>query len=95
METGKAWPRQPVAKVTCWGHQRSKTSLTEEPGSFVSVGASLVREPLPFKAGSKRLTHWTSETVYWSEAAWRPYIGVEEKHTCNKSNINFYNRTFT
>jgi hypothetical protein len=29
-------------------------------------------EPLPPWAGSKRLTHWTSESVYWSEAAGPP-----------------------
>jgi hypothetical protein len=36
----------------------SKTLLSGEPGSNVSVGAS---------PGHERLTHWTSKTVYWSE----------------------------
>jgi hypothetical protein len=50
----------------------SKTALTGEPGSIVSVGASPGHKLLPPWAGSKRLTHWTSETVYWSEAAGPP-----------------------
>jgi hypothetical protein len=48
------------------GHQFSKASLTGEPGAIVSVGAS------PGQVGSKRLTQWTSETVYWSEGAGPP-----------------------
>jgi hypothetical protein len=43
----------------------SKTSVTGEPGSIVRVSASPGRT-------HKRLTHWTSETVYWSEAAGPP-----------------------
>jgi hypothetical protein len=42
----------------------SKISLREEKGSIVSVGASPEHKPLPPLAGSKRLTRWTSETVY-------------------------------
>ncbi len=32
---------------SCWGHQCTETSLTEEPGSIVSVVAYLGRKPLP------------------------------------------------
>jgi hypothetical protein len=40
---------------------------------MVSVGASPGREPLPpYVGGSKQLTFWASETVYWSEAAGLP-----------------------
>jgi hypothetical protein len=45
----------------------SKTTLTEEPDSIVYVGASPGCELLPSWAGSERLTHLTSEIVYWSE----------------------------
>jgi hypothetical protein len=34
---------------SCWGHQYSKTSLTGEPSSIVSVDESLGREPLPLR----------------------------------------------
>ncbi len=36
------------------------------------MGASPGHELLPSEARSKWLTHWTSETVYWSEAAGPP-----------------------
>ncbi len=36
------------------------------------VGESPGRELLTHQTGSKRLTHWTSETVYWSEIAGPP-----------------------
>jgi hypothetical protein len=76
MEPGKAWlsstrdrkQRGPIIasnQGSCWGHQCSETTLTGEPGSIVSLGASLGQELLPPLPGSKR----TSETVYWSEAA--------------------------
>jgi hypothetical protein len=42
--------------------------LTGEAGSIASVSASPGREPLP-PQGSKQLTHWARESVYWSEAA--------------------------
>ncbi len=63
MEPGKAWLRQPVAKVIARlqergpiiasdqgsrrGHQCGKTSFMGEPGFIVSVGASPGCEPLP------------------------------------------------
>jgi hypothetical protein len=55
------------------GHQCSETSLTGEPDFFASVGASPGLEPMPPQAGSKQLTHWTSETVYWISAAGLPH----------------------
>ncbi len=62
MELGKEWlrlrlrsspdhkQRGPIVagdQVSCQGHQCSETSLTGEPSSLVSVGASPERKPLP------------------------------------------------
>jgi hypothetical protein len=63
MEPGKAWLRQPVAKVIARsrakrtyrsgdqgahrGHQCSETLLKGEPSSIVSVSTSLGRKLLP------------------------------------------------
>ncbi len=55
-------------------HHYSETALSGNPSSKVWV-ASLGRDPLPPLMGSKRLTHWTSETVYWSEIAGPPQSG--------------------
>jgi hypothetical protein len=82
MEPGKAWLRQPVAKIigrlqpkrtyrsrdqgSRWDHQCS------DPGSIVRVGASPGYEPLPPLVGSEQLTNRISENVYWSEAAGPP-----------------------
>jgi hypothetical protein len=57
MEPGKAWLRSSQDQVqrgpiiagdqrAHQGHQCSKTLLTGEPGSILSVGASLGRKPL-------------------------------------------------
>ncbi len=61
---------------SCRGHQCSETSLTGEPSSIVSEGASPGREPLPPLARSKWLTHWTSDTVYGREAAGHPDTSI-------------------
>ncbi len=62
-------------------HQCSETLLTE-PGFIVSVGASMGHKPLPPWASSKQFTHWTSETVYQSEAT-RPHSAVLQTLICH------------
>jgi hypothetical protein len=64
------WIREKLTKRLLW--LCSETSLTGDPGSIVSVGASPRLKPRPSLPGNKWLTHWTSETVYWSEAAGPP-----------------------
>jgi hypothetical protein len=82
MELGQeGWLNQPVAKIrgpimagdqgSHRGHHYSETALTGNPSSRVWV-APPERDLLPLVTGSKRLTHWTSETVYWSEITGLP-----------------------
>jgi hypothetical protein len=67
-------------KITL-GSPGSETSLTGEPNSIVSVGASLGRELLPSWEGSKWLTRWTSNcALKWSCRAskvwWKSFIST-------------------
>ncbi len=60
------------------GHQCSKTSLTGDPSSSVSVGASPEHKLMSPRAGSERLTHWNTETVLWCENAGAPQLKTDE-----------------
>ncbi len=51
-----------IYQYVCMYIYCSDTTLTGDPSSR-GVGVPLGSEPLPPVAGSKRLTHWTSETV--------------------------------
>ncbi len=52
--------------------------LTGDPSSKVWV-APPGREPMPPVAGSKQLTHWTSEPVWWCENAGAPQTYTTEE----------------
>jgi hypothetical protein len=55
-------------QTSCQGQQCSETLLTGEPSSIVSVGGIPGTQTATPLGRKQRLTHWTSETVYWSEA---------------------------